>query len=655
MDHTQKLHIAAQEALKSGDRPRAARLYEQLSMQPNAPLAALIEAAGVLMGAKEPLKAVAIATAGVDRFRQPGPWRTLLQRWQQEQQMEAVEILQRHLLARFGAMAELHHDRARFLLARNRPQEAFMCAQEALALSPGAQSWGLLGRVEQQLGRLDRAYRAALEALRLEPRHPQRAIAVMEILLQQQRTVLALRSFAQLRRRVSAPEELWLWLANRHYNRGNYQQAKRYYHRALKANDRFVPALSNLGVLHKERGENDAAKACYQKALAIRPEDPAANNNYGVLLKQQKAYDEAERCFKKALAANPYHADALSNLGALAKVQFEDAKAIAFYQRALSIRPDHVNAHVDLSMILLAHGQYAAGWAHYEWRLRMRELSGKLAPWRDSPLWRGEDLTGKSIAIQTEQGYGDSLQFVRFVQGLKERGAAKIGIRTRAALVRLFEQMPQVDWVVDEASPPPAHDLFVPMMSLAGRLGITPQTLPYATGYLPVPKGPAPFKLTGKRLKVGLCYAGSPTFREAAAKRVAIEAFGFLADEAVEVINLQVDEQREAFSHLKLPHNIDKSDKLKDFADTAQVVSRLDLIITIDTAMAHLAGGLNRPVWVLISRQGSDWRWGLKGENTPWYPSARLFRQRESESWQAPLEEMAEAFKAWVKARKDSQ
>ena len=423
-------------------------------------------------------------------------------------------------------------------------------------------------------------------------------------------------------------------------------------------------ARSNLALLLWHTQRLDAAHAEYRHILEREPDNLHANNNLGLLLLDLNRQPEAEAAFRRVLASDPSVPEAHNNLGNALNQQARTDEAIAAYRQALALRPDYTVVKGNLAMLLLRNGRYAEGWPLYE--ARHDETVGEHAvklppvPW---PRWCGEPLDGKSIIVWPEQGYGDDLQFCRYVTLLKARGAARVSVACGPALGRLFKSLEHVDavYVLDGQGTIPRHDYWCFMMSLPLRFGTTVETIPAPMPYLRADAALAQSwreRLPARGFKVGVVWAGAPRPQDPRANAIdqrrsthARDWLPILRVPGVRFVSLQKGEATQPQIHA-LPAELrplDPMDAAQDFADTAAIVDALDLVITVDTSMAHLAGALGKPVWIL-SRYDACWRWLRERDDSPWYPRARLFQQRAPGDWDEVIARVARALDALAKA-----
>lgn len=396
--------------------------------------------------------------------------------------------------------------------------------------------------------------------------------------------------------------------------------------------------LNTMALAVKAAAGPAAALPWLRRALLVDPADATALNNLGgILLHHRGDAAGAAAAFRQVTGIAPAYAGGHANL-ALASYRLGDlAAALAAAERALAIEPGHVEAHLHRAHALLGLGRYAEGFAAYEWRHRR---PGALA--LPAPEWTGGDPAGLVIAVHAEQGIGDTIQFARFVPELARRGARPI-LACDRRLVPLLARLPGAPEVVDAAGPLPACDGHVPVMSLAHRLGIALESVPAAVPYLT--PDPALVAAWGRwlpadgRLKVGLCWQGNPGNGWDTTRSAPLAALMPLAQVPnVALVSLQKGpggEQAAAIAGDALIHLPDLDERGGAFADTMAVMAHCDVVVTVDTATAHLAGALGRPTFVLLGA-AADWRWLTGRDDSPWYPTARLFRQPEPGAW-APV------------------
>jgi Flp pilus assembly protein TadD len=450
-------------------------------------------------------------------------------------------------------------------------------------------------------------------------------------------------------------------LANRLKDEQHFEQAESLYRQALALRPEFPQALNNLGNLLRNQGELAAASDLLQRASDIWPEQPDIRNNLAVALHDSQRFDEAEAHFRTILEGNPTHLQALNNLGNLLKDLRRPQEAMVAYRRVLALAPEHADARWNLGLLHLQRGDYRHGWALYEARHDpRRQVREVFPPVVNSAPWRGEMLNGKHLLVWHEQGIGDEIQFARFIPDLRDRFAAeRITLVCKPPLTRLLRTLSGVDQVLPLGATLPGHDLWVLSGSLPGRFGCTLATLPGRLPYLQaIPADCAKWRQrlpANGRLRVGLVWAGSRWHKND--RNRSLPDLSLLAPlwqvEGIDFYSLQKSppDDSATFQASAPPPGqplIHLGAETADFADSAALLGELDLLISVDTAIVHLAGALGRPCWVLLPWQGCDWRWLENGSDTPWYPgSLRLFRQAAEGGWAPLIGQVAAALRHW--------
>ncbi len=421
---------------------------------------------------------------------------------------------------------------------------------------------------------------------------------------------------------------------NAHLQAHDHGRAEACFRQAVTIEPLLAEAHANLGWVVARGGEADLAGSHYQRALALSSGDVQLRLNYGAFLARMKRYEAAERVYFGAVDLDPVRPQVWSNLAALyAQMErFEEAEDCC--RKSLSLDPGYVKAHINLAFLCLRRGLFGEGLAHYEWRPWQADLSKHVA----GPRWAGESLIGKSIVVGHEAGHGDAIQFSRYAGLLKQRGASRVALVCPQALRDLFASLDGVDAVVgfDDALAGD-WDVWTSLMSLPfhlqTRLDTIPATLPYLRSR------PDQIARWGARLpsagaRVGLAWRGNATFENDADRSIPslddLRPLGRAGD--VRFISLQL--ARRAADKGAALDLFDITADIESFADTAAIISNLDLVISVDTAVAHLAAALGKPCWVMLPRHMTDWRWLSGRTDSPWYPgSMRLFRQPRDGDW----------------------
>ncbi|MBF0329839.1 MAG: glycosyltransferase family protein [Nitrospirae bacterium] len=416
---------------------------------------------------------------------------------------------------------------------------------------------------------------------------------------------------------------------------GQLDDAIEAYSKAVSLMGEYAPAYDNLGLALKRNGKLSQAIECFKKAISIDPSYAKAWYHLGNSLYEIGDMDSAEKHLVRATELAPLFADAYGNLGSVYNEKKELSKAIKCYREAIRIKPDHANAHWNLSLALLLSGEFEEGWKEYEWRFALKDSEKRIF---SKPKWDcSSQITGKSLLIHTEQGFGDAIQFIRFAPMIKKMDA-KIILECQKELTRLFSKVEGVDTVIPEGEKLPEFDLHYPLLSLPLALGITSTNIPNLPYISPDENEANKWgELLGtlKTLKIGLVWAGKPNHFRDRLRSVPASVFAPLLEVAgARFYSLQKQNHEYAKTEeIESWGIIDFTDKFYDFADTAAFISKLDLVVTVDSAIAHLAGAMGKLVWVMIPFV-PDWRWLKKETNSRWYPTMKLFRQEEPGKWE---------------------
>jgi tetratricopeptide (TPR) repeat protein len=555
---------------------------------------------------------------------------------------DAIERIHMAIL-RDGRDPAFHHNLGNILRTLDRLPEAISCYERALALAPASvDTLYNLGNTYQDLGQPERAAACFERALRVNPEavelHNNLGTALQDLgrldeAIDCYRKALALRPDL-----VESLDNL----AGALQAQGNLDAAQACYERALALQPDRVESLIGLGVVLRAQGRLEEAVARCQRALILSPDNPEARNNLGVALVDLGRREEAITHHKKALALQPDRAELHYNLGSALQRQGLYSEALACYGRALALKPDYAQAHLNRSLALLVTGELDDGWHEYEWRFGVNVYDRKF----DRPLWSGEPLAGASVLIHAEQGFGDTLQFVRYIPAVAKHGGRAV-LEVPASLVRLARTVAGASEVVAAGDPLPAFDCHCPLLSLPRVFKTNLATIPGAVPYLRVPAEASPGwaeRIPATRSpRVGIVWAGTTV---GAIDPRLLEPLWEV--EGVSWFSLQVGERSGDISSLGGVKIADLSPWLTDFAETAAAVCRLDLVISVDTSVAHLAGALARPIWLLL-RYPPEWRWLLEREDSPWYPTAQLFRQRKERDWLYVVQEVAAALAQMVR------
>ena len=600
----------------------------------------------------------------------PRPRTTWASHWREQGRLDESAACFQQALRLKPDYPDAHNNLGNVLEKQDKLEEALACYQQALRLRPNyPEAHYNLGIVLARQGRLDEAIASYQQALQLKPNYPETHNNLGTVLARQGKLEEAVANYRQaLRLKPADPEahnNLGLGLAKQN----KLDEAVASYQEALRLKPNYPEAHSNLGNAFQEQGRLDEAVASCQQALRLKPDSAEAHHNLGIVLGKQDKLDEAVASFQQTLRLKPDYPDAHHNLGVVLEKQDRFDEAIARYQQALRLKPDYPEAHNDLGIVLgkqgrleeaaacyqqavrlkpdypeahwnlalawLQMGRFEQGWAGYEWRWKCKEF-GSLPPFQP-PLWDSSPLDGRTILVHAEQGLGDTLQFIRYVPSVRQRGGHVI-LMCQPPLVRLLTRSPGIERLLAHGDPLPEFDVHTPLLSLPRLLGTTLESVPADVPYLEAE--PQLVEAWRQRLdpypgfKIGIVWQGNPKFRLDRFRSAPLTEFAPLARvPGVHLFSLQKGPGAEQLAALtdRFPVT-DLGSGLDDFVDTAAVLKNLDLVVSVDTAVAHLAGALGIPVWVALP-SASDWRWLMDREDSPWYPSMRLFRQDKPGDW----------------------
>ena len=428
--------------------------------------------------------------------------------------------------------------------------------------------------------------------------------------------------------------------------------AELYAHRLQMEPDNAV-VCSNLGVVYKELGNLKAAADLQRRALLLNPEMAAAHNNLGVVLARQGDSAGALSCYRRAVALKPDYARALCNIGVQLSNCGDLAGAADYYQRALKCYPEFATARFQLGIVHLLQGNFSVGWEEYESRWDTKQLHPAKRKF-PQPLWQGEPLDGARILLHAEQGLGDTMQFVRYVPLVAARGGQVI-LEVRAELRRLLEGTAGALEMVTRGQALPDFAWHCPLLSLPRAFQTGLQNVPADVPYLkadPVAADAWAQRLAHQGLRIGLVWGGAATHPYEQYRSIPLAQLAPLTQVAgVTFYSLQKGPATRQLKDMRAAVKLIDLDPMQaDFTDTAAIIANLDLVISIDTSVAHLAGAMGKPVWVLLHHV-PDWRWLLDREDSPWYPTARLFRQSRLGEWQDVVDRLGQELRILVSNR----
>jgi len=417
------------------------------------------------------------------------------------------------------------------------------------------------------------------------------------------------------------------------------------FRRGIALNPNSAELQSNLGNVLLDKGQFDEAIAAHLRAIALNPAYAEAHSNLGIALGEIGKTDESIAAHLRAIALRPSYAEAHSNLG----IAFEDKgqldEAIAAHRRAIAINPNYAAAHLHLAFGLQLRGDWDEGWSEMEWRWK---VNGWPAPRPFvQPCWGGEELNGQTVLVHAEQGHGDVIQMLRYLPLLAGRGA-RVVLEVQPRLKRIAERAVGAEVVIAHGEPLPAFDFHCPMFSLPRAFNTRVESIPASFSYLSADAEVMESwrrKLAGSPAgrKVALVWAGNPVHKKDRRRSMPLSALAPLARvSGIQFYSLQKGEAgRQALNPPEGMSIIDRTGELGDFSDTAGLIAQMDLVISVDTATAHLAGAMGKPVWLLLPFV-PDWRWLLNRDDSPWYPTMRLFRQTVAGDWDGVIRRVVE-------------
>ena len=559
---------------------------------------------------------------------------------------EQAEAAYRDALTLDPNLVRVRFNLAVALAGQQKFAEAEQAYRAVIAADPTyPRVWLNLGDVLVMTGKLDDAVAAYIHALAANPDNADLHANLGAVLVRQgllEDAIVHYRRASEL-----APDDVvplrMLGLALN--DTGRVQEAVEIYRKASALDPSDAVMLSNLGAALCEFGQFEEAIATCERALAFNPDHAPAHTNLGILFEKLGDIDAAVAAHRRALAANPDYAKGHANLAVTLRNKGEIDEALAVSHRAVALAPDHALTRYNHAHFLLMCGDLKNGFAEHICGRKCPSLSEGM-PTFDQPEWQGEAFEGRTLLLFAEYGMGDALQFVRYLPMVAAKGSS-IVLQVQPALAPLLRAMRGVT-VIPRGEPLPPFDLQLPMMDLPGLFGTTLDSIPADIPYLHAD----PARVARWRgalcdppvLKVGVVWAGNPRHKGDAQRSLSAEAvLPRLITPGVQLFSLQKEPRPADVPLLKqLGANVvDLAPVLGDFADTAAAVSVLDLVVSVDTSVAHLAGALGRPVWVLLP-YALDWRWLRDREDSPWYPTLRLFRQRRPQQWDEVLRRVSE-------------
>jgi tetratricopeptide (TPR) repeat protein len=571
------------------------------------------------------------------------------------------------------------------LLGRQgRFEEAFKSYDLALKLKPDFVAvWIRLGDLLQNQRRFDEALLTYDHALILDPRNAEAASQAGLMLIELERYDEALAKFDllqtiqpgeagvfnnrgiclnRLARWEDAAQSYYRALEiapqnhQTHNNLGTllvdlrrFDGAYKHFKTAIEIKPDFFPAINNLGNTLVDLGRFEEAVSVFDRALLLSPDQVELVCNKANALKALGSFDEALACYDRAIALKPDYVKAHSSRGTCLEDMMRTSEALFSYKNALALQPDYAEAHWNFAINRLRVGDLKTGWVESEWRWKCPALQLQQRDF-SQPLWLGaEPIEGKTLLLHSDQGLGDAIQFLRYVPLAAARGA-RVVLEVDQTLHELCSGLQGVSRIIPKGEALPAFDLHCPLGSLPLAFDTTLDTIPHVTPYLSAGDRVEAWKERFGSIdspRVGLVWSGNPNHSNDRNRSVFLEALLPLLDTRAQFFSLQRDVRPGDHAVLReCKEIVDLGNELGSFAETAAVIQNLDLLISVDTSVAHLAGALGRPVWILLPYV-PDWRWQLMRTDSPWYPTARLFRQSETRDWQSVVHQAVAALQVF--------
>ena len=564
---------------------------------------------------------------------------------EQGQLVDAVTCYRRALELK-PDYVEAHNNLGSVLQEQGKLDEAVACYRQALELQPAyAQAHCNLAAAFNEQGKPADAAVCCRRALELQPGLAEAHYNLGHALKQQGKLAEAIASYSRALAVKPECAEMHNHLGNALLDQGELDQAIACYRRALELKPDFADAFFSQGNAFKKMGRLDEAIACYRRAIDLQLDYPQAHNNLGIVLADQKRFDEAVACYRRAVSLKANFAEAYNNLGISLVMQNRLEEAISAFEECLRLEPTDPDTHMNLGMACLKAGDLDRGWREYEWRCKRPHVARTLSP---QPTWDGFSLEGRTILLWAEQGFGDTIQFIRYAPLVKDRGGIVL-VEAPAALLPLLARCPGIDRLHSQGQPRPNFAVQASLLSLPAIFGTNLTNIPAEVPYLSAE--PARLEqwrgelLSDPAFNIGIAWQGNRSNDSNRYRSIPLKNFEPLARlPGVRLYSLQKGYGSEQLAAVPDWGVIDLSMRLDEqqaFLDTAAVMRHLDLVVASDSSLVHLAGALAVPVWVPLS-EANEWRWMQRREDSPWYPTLRLFRQRRSDDWQDVFARIAE-------------
>ncbi len=523
--------------------------------------------------------------------------------------------------------------------------------EQAVKLKPDfPEVFNNLGIVLKMKGKFLAAVSSFKEAIKLNPEFAEAYYNMGNALNKLDKCMEALDCYREAIRLNHHYAEAYFMIGKILQNLNFLEEAVQCYHEAINNKPDYSEAYSDLGGIFREQGKLKEGLKSALKAVNLQSDNPSALNNLGNIYKEMGNFKQAKQCYQRAIKIKPDMVEAYANLGD-AYLNILDLKNALYYtNKAIEIQPDF-NARWNRALLFLLTENFEEGWHEYKWRWKTKDFV-KIKRNYPQPLWDGTPQNDKTILIWVEQGFGDTIQFIRYASLIKQR-VKKVVFEVQQPLVKLISTCPGIDKVIPLGINTQEFDIHIPLLSLPGIFNTNLKNIPCHVPYISLPDG---HKIDNSliikendKLKIGIVWAGNPKHKNNRNRSCPVSHFIELGEnEDVVLFSLQKGPQSQDLNRYRAEGKvIDLSDIMNDFSDTAAMLEELDLVITVDTAMTHLAGALCKPVWVLLPFC-PDWRWLLNRSDSPWYPTARLFRQSKPGDWKGVFIQVKEALNKMI-------
>lgn len=573
-----------------------------------------------------------------------------------QQEIDKAEALYREILQARPAHFDAWNLLGAIALQRGEHEVAIAWIKRAIGIHPNhASSYANLGLALEACGRHADALASYQTALQLSPDLFITLHNCGKILLKFNRPAEALACFERMGELRPGDVDALVCRGTALLQLERYEEAIKDFQEILRSRPEHAQTYNNCGNAFSGLNRLVEALDCFDKALHLRPDYDMALNNRGGVLQDLGRHEEALASYEKALKFNPGNVKALNNYGVALAFFHRHEEALDYYQKALRIAPDFAQVHFNESLSRLAIGDFSSGWKKYAWRFK---ANGTILPVTEQPQWQGENPAGKTILLIGEQGFGDTLQFCRYAT-LLARAGAKVILQVPPSLRRLLARMEGVSQVVADREALPSFDAWSPLLSLPQHFHTTLDSIPAQLPYLQADEGDVASwnacllqdGLHAQR-RIGLVWAGNARVECRNALLTNLDTRRSMRLEQMSAFSkapgavfYSLQKGEPAAQSKEPPPSMrffDHTERLNDFADTAALIMCLDLVISVDTSVAHLAGALGKPVW-LLSRYDSCWRWLRGRTHSPWYPNMRIFRQPAPGEWAPVIDEAARA------------